>query len=49
MKEYKVIYLYTDYSIRSVYIQASSNEEARDLVYNRTEGCVKTLSAECTI
>jgi hypothetical protein len=48
MTEFKVTYLYTDYSIRSVYIQASCKEEARVLVYSRTEGCVQTLSAEFT-
>jgi len=48
MSEFKVIYLYTDYSIRSVYVQASSKDHARDLVFNRTEGCIKTLSAEFT-
>lgn len=48
MREYKVTYLYTDYSIRSVYVQASCIEEARALVYTRTEGCVQTLSAEYT-
>jgi len=48
MREYKVTYLYTDYSIRSVYIQASCKEEARVLVYSHTEGCVQTLSAEFT-
>lgn len=48
MSEFKVTYLYTDYSIRWTYIQASSKDHARDLVFNRTEGCVKTLSAEYT-
>jgi hypothetical protein len=48
MKEYKVTYLYTDYSIKSAYVQASSKEEARELVYGNVEGCLQTLSAECT-
>ena len=48
MREYKVIYLYTDYSTRSIYVNASCQEEARGYVYSHVEGCVKTLSAECT-
>ena len=46
MREYKVTYLYIDYSIRSIHVQASCMEEARVLVYSNTEDCVETLSAE---
>ena len=46
MREYKVTYLYIDYSIRSIHVQASCINEARVLVYSNTEGCVETLSAE---
>lgn len=48
MREYKVYYLSTDKAICSTYVDASSNDEARQLVFNRVPHCVKTLSAECT-
>ena len=48
MREYKVTYLYTDYSIRSVYVNASCKEEALVHVYSHVEGCIQTLDAEYT-
>jgi hypothetical protein len=48
IKEYKVLYLHEDGSMRYKYIDALNAEYARSLVYGMlcTEGCVQTLSAE---
>jgi homoserine trans-succinylase len=46
MKNYKVIYLNTEYSVMSISVTASNEEEARLYVYGHVENCIKTLSAE---
>jgi|694.fasta_scaffold02411_3 hypothetical protein len=46
MKNYKVIYLNTEYSVMSISVTASNEEEARLYVYSHVENCIKTLSAE---
>ena len=46
IKEYKVLYLHEDGSMRYKYIDALNAEYAKSLVYGDTEGCVQTLSAE---
>lgn len=48
MSEFKVTYVNQDGAICSAYINATSKQEARDLVFSHTSGCVQTLSAEYT-
>lgn len=48
MSEFKVTYLNQEGSIRSAYVNAASKQEARDIVFSHTPGCVQTLSAEYT-
>jgi hypothetical protein len=45
MKNYRITYVNTEYSIKSISVIASSQEEARAHVYNNVEDCVQTLSA----
>jgi len=46
MKNYRVTYYNTEYSIKSISVMASTQEEARTYVYSQIEDCVQTLSAE---
>lgn len=46
MRKYRVTYCNTEYSIKSISVMASNQEEAEAYVYSQIEDCVQTLSAE---
>lgn len=46
MKNYRVTYYNTEYSIKSISVMASNEAQASSYVYNQIENCLQTISVE---